>query len=462
MNNIKKYIIPSATVCLIFILMLFLRTVPVAKLWKGFSVLYVPVETEPKTVLSVLDECGCKDTISYYNQSIPFLNPYLPVKADYSDSYLSRRNSYFFDKDRKVMIYYVPDAYSKQAAKAVNTLIKEYKIDAGLDGKSSFPLVTPIICIIAAVFFFLSSKQKKVFFLAALFPLIYAFVMPFYINASSVCLCLFAVFLCQKVWRRKNGVKYVVKNPYPAVLFTVSLISSFVTSFVSGFLFMLTCFASILILSMLANFQKDCDSKLRFNPVLIRPARLMNMICLSSLKKGLIAVFSVTALFVLYITSVNLFTISNSQDLSFPMPTRYNTVTDIPDLDDYVVWSWNTITLPYRSLNEPYSDVPEEDESITIQRFKNTEDGVKTTEEVVYKFNSEFKDQVLSSIDMLEYPAIEKLMKQQGRGYSVDYSYGTGEKFSKSNIILMLIMIIVPCGMLIYYLGKRKRYGNAY
>lgn len=462
MNGIKKYVVPAVVSAVIILLMIILRTVPVAKLWKGFSVLYVPADTDAKVVFDALDKYGCSDVISYYNQSIPFLNPYLPIKADYSDSYLSRRNSYFFDRDRKVMIYYIPDEYSSQAKKAAGFLAGECMIDAGLDSKSSFPLVTPIICLIVAAVFFFLSKHKKVFVGASLFPIIYAFSMPFYVNAASVCLVLFAVYLCQKVWRRKDGLKYVLRNKYVMILSFVSLVAAFFASFVSGFLFMLAAVGSVLILFMINNMQSDYENSLRFNPTLIRPARFMKMICSETINKGLIVSAAVIVLFVLYITSVSLFTISNSQDLSFPMPTRYNTLTEIPNLDDYIVWSWNTATLPYKSLNASHSEVPEENECVTIQRFKDTDDGVKTTEEVVFKFDSDFKNEVISSIDKLDYPAIEKLMKMQERGFSVDYSFGSGEKFSKSNFIMMLIMIMVPCGMAIYYLGEKKRYGNAY
>ena len=462
MSNIKKYLIPAFVSAVILILMFVLRTVPVAKLWKGFAVLYVPSDTDGQTVFDVLDKCGCRDTISYYNQSIPFFNPYLPIKADYSDSYLSRRNSYFFDRDRKVMIYYIPDEYARQAKKAASVLQNECMIDAGLDSKSSFPLITPVICLIAAFIFMFLSKHKKIFFVSSLFFIIYSFAMPFYVNAASVCLTLFAVYLCQKVWRRKNGLSYVLKNCYVMILFAASLAASFFASFVSGFLFMLSSLASVLLLFIVNNMQNDYESRLRFNPTLIRPARLMKMICSETVNKGLIASASVIVLLILYLTSSSLFTISNSQDLSFPMPTRYNTVTDIPNLNDYIVWSWNTATLPYKSLNASYSEVPEEGESITIQRFKDTDDGVKTTEEVVFKYDSDFKNEVISAIDKLDYPAIEKLMKMQEKGFSVDYSFGSGEKFSKSNFIMMLIMIMIPCGMAIYYLGKKKRYGNAY
>lgn len=142
------------------------------------------------------------------------------------------------------------------------------------------------------------------------------------------------------------------------------------------------------------------------------------------------------------------------------MPARYNTGSGIPALNDYVVFSWNTLTMPYKSLNESYSEIPEENECITVQRFKNTDGGIRTSQETVYRFDSDFKNEVISLIDGLDYPAVEKLMKKQGNDFFVDYSAGQGEKFSRASLILMLLLIIIPCGLTIFYLTGRKKHGD--
>lgn len=461
MNYIKKFIIPFLLTIGIFALLLLLRTVPTAKLWKGFSVLYVPCDTDAKIVIGALQDAGCEDVISFYNQRIPFVNEFLPIKSDSNDSYLSSRNAYFFDRDRKVTIYYIPDSFSKQAKDACESLIKNYGIEAGLDSKSSFPLLTPIICIITALILFIFAKKKFIFFVSSLFPLIFTFTMPFYTNAASVCLFLYAVFIAQKIWKRKGSIKCLKTNSYLIILIFASITGTFFSSFVSGFMFILCIAATILLLSIANNYEKIRDSKLRFCPVLMRNAYLMNMVNANSIKKALIPAFSIILLLVLYITSANIFTVSNSKDLSFPMPTRYNVDNGIPNLDDYIVWSWNTITKPYKSLNSTYSEIPEEGETIAIQRFKDSDDGVIAIEEVLYSFDDSFKKEAVSLIDDLQYPAIEKLMKIQESGFTVDYSVGAGEKFSIINIILMLVLFIIPCSMIIVYMNGRRKYGNA-
>lgn len=460
MNYIKKFVIPSFITIGIFALLLVLRTVPTAKLWKGFSVLYVPCDTDAKVVMTELQNAGCEDVISFYNQRIPFVNQFLPIKSDSNDSYLSGRNSYFFDKDRTVTLYYIPDRYSGHAKNACENLIKKHSINAGLDSKSSFPLLTPVICILAMLFLFIYAKKKFIFLTASLFPIIFTFTMPFYTNAACVCLYLYAAFLAQKIWKRKGSIDCLKNNFYVIILVAASLAGTFFSSFVSGLMFMLCLTASILLLFVLSNYETYKDSKLRFCPVLIRNARLMNMVNPTSIKKALIPIGSILILFVLYISSVNIFTAANSGDLSFPMPTRYNVETGIPNLNDYIVWNWNVVTKPYKSLNTVYSDFPEEGESVVIQRFKDSDDGVIATEEVLYCFDDSFRKEAVSLIDDLQYPAIEKLMKNQESGFNVDYSYGAGEKFSLVNIILMVVLFIIPCALMIVYRNGR-RYGNA-
>lgn len=461
MDYIKKYIVPLVLCIGIFLLMLVLRTVPVSRLWKGFSVLYVPVDTKPELIFDTLGNNGCYDVVSYYNQKVPFINEFLPVKSSSYDSYLSGRNAYFFDKDRSVMIYYIPEKYSKNASKAVTSLINDYGIDAGLDCKSSFPLLTPLICLAAFFVFLFLSKNKFIFLTASIFPLIYTFMMPFYTNAAAVSISLYSLFLMEKIWKRKGSIKFILNSTVMIIFSVAGIIASFFASFVSGLVFILSICGSILLLYVISNFMNYINNKTRFNPVMIRPAHLMNILTENTVKKSFISGIAVIILFVLYITSVNVFSISNSQDLSFPMPTRYNTDNGIPVIKDYVIWTWNSITMPYKSLNSITSAEPEEGESVVIQRFVNTEDGIKRKEEVLYTFDQDFKDDVIESIDDLNYPAVEKLMKLQDKGFSVDYSYGSGEKFSKKNIMLMLVLIILPFMMAIIYLTGRRKYGDS-
>ena len=69
------------------------------------------------------------------------------------------------------------------------------------------------------------------------------------------------------------------------------------------------------------------------------------------------------------------------------------------------------------------------------------------------------------NIDSLEYPALEKLMKKQGRSKSVSYvekSNGGNSKDSRS-LILILITIGIPILLYLYYtVTGRRKYENRY
>lgn len=461
MDFVKKYAVPAAVVLAAGVLLFVFRTLPASKLWKEYSVLYVPVETSAELVLSELQRQGCRDVISYYNQKDNLQSEILPVKTASAKRYLDARNVYFFDESRRMMIYYIPDKYAKNAAKAVSVLTDEYSVDAGLDAAAAFPLVPPVICVLTALVLLCFSRHKTVFFCAGLFPVLFVFSMPFYTNAAAVCILLYAFFLCQKVWKRRGALRYVLKTPYITVLFFVSAAVSFFASVLSGLLFFLSLAASASILSVASTHAEQREQTYRFRPVLIKPARMMNVLNVSSVKKAFVCEAAVFALFVFYAAGADAFSVSNSDGLSFPAPARYNTGNGIPTLDDYVAAAWNVLTLPYKSLNIRSSDIPGENECVAFREFENTADGVRTAGETVYCFDDDFKNEVIRSIDSFDYPALEKLMKMQEAGFSVGYAAGHGEKFSRASVILMLSMIIIPCGLTIFYLTGRKKYGDS-
>ncbi len=57
------------------ILVVFVR-IPVSSLWRGYNVLYVPVEIDEERVLQVLDDMGVQDVITLSTQQQPLYSPY--------------------------------------------------------------------------------------------------------------------------------------------------------------------------------------------------------------------------------------------------------------------------------------------------------------------------------------------------------------------------------------------------
>lgn len=463
MNYIKKLFFPFLLAILFFSLLYTFRNLPASKLWENYSALYVPLKTDGNLVHSILDNVGCKETISYYNQQIPFYSEFLPINTLDPFNYLINRNSYFFDKGKNVMIYYIPDEYNNNASKAVSILINKHQIDAGLDCKSSFPIIIPILCIIVFLIFLFSSKNKLIYFSSGFFSLFYIFSMPFYLNACCVCLFFYILYLIQKYWQRKNSFNYLFSKKYLFLIFLIIIVFPFFSSPMSGFLFILSMFCSYITLKTILQIQNEIDSKRRFNPNFIIPAEQIKIFSSKEIQKSVVNIITTLLLLIFYFSSTNLFTISNAEDLYFPMPTRYNSKTEdnknyIPNLNDFVIWSWNTITFPFKSLNSTSSYIPKDNEEIKILRYENSEQGIQTKEEVLYSFDESFKNNILNCIDDFDYPAIEKLMKKQKEGFIIDYSKGLTEKFKFTNIILMLVIFLIPCIMVITYLIGRKKY----
>src|SRR5574344_917419 len=140
-----KIIISSLVIAVCGASLFLMRSVPVSRIWKSYQVLYADSAVDEQTVLSYLQEAGCREVISLSEQKQPLFSPFTPVDTMSDMSYLSKRNEYFSDKENRYRLFYIPETYEKQTEKAVAKLISDKNIRAGLDGKSTFPVLVPIV-----------------------------------------------------------------------------------------------------------------------------------------------------------------------------------------------------------------------------------------------------------------------------------------------------------------------------
>ncbi|MDE6719358.1 MAG: hypothetical protein K2J68_05825, partial [Treponemataceae bacterium] len=61
---VKRYFAPAFVALFVTVLFVILRTHPSYKLWKGYTVLSVPYDSDDKAVSNALLEAGCSDVIS--------------------------------------------------------------------------------------------------------------------------------------------------------------------------------------------------------------------------------------------------------------------------------------------------------------------------------------------------------------------------------------------------------------
>jgi hypothetical protein len=99
--------------------------------------------------------------------------------------------------------------------------------------------------------------------------------------------------------------------------------------------------------------------------------------------------------------------------LSFPAPARYTnsalvvdalTAEALPDLSQYVLWVYDRVTFPYRSLHDG--------SFMRDYKIENGRIAEGSPDEPV--LNQEFVDQVLRALDKAPGNAIEKVLKKQG------------------------------------------------
>ena len=125
------------------ITMIIFRAVPATKLWAGYTVMSVPVETDAKLVIEGLEKCGCKAVICRAAQQVPLDLPQnspevsLAALGAGASDYLLRRNQFFFDKSGTLELYYIPDEYGKNLKAAAASLKAEHSVNAAVCGGGS-------------------------------------------------------------------------------------------------------------------------------------------------------------------------------------------------------------------------------------------------------------------------------------------------------------------------------------
>ena len=164
-----------------------------------------------------------------------------------------------------------------------------------------------------------------------------------------------------------------------------------------------------------------------FNFVLIKGSSSIRLIDSSNIR-----VFGVFGLLVLIVLLLSIFsTVSNPvfTDLNRPLlPSPVKSYsTDLPSLDEFENWSWNTITFPYKKLNEadkaPQRGTEQGSErgsergsTIHLDDYTLLQTGkIQQTNSKVLTFDSSFVDTIYDKVKKLDYPAIEKLMIKQGK-----------------------------------------------
>lgn len=451
-------------ICILVILMNLLalgllRTVPVTRIWSGYSVLYADRSLPESTVLDALRRSGCTDVISLSLQRAPFSADIIPPESALGSQYLSSRLSYFFDRDSRYELYYIPKKDMARAAKAVGYLIKNGGATAALDGRQRYPWIVAVLSFAVFAALLVFSTHKKVFLICAVFFPLMTVSLPFYPVASSCVLAMVCVFISERLWLRRDALHALIKNPYAVSLAAGSIVLGAAYSWRSAVLVILASASSACSLILLHERQSCKDSGGSFTFVSIIPARSISLVHQGNISLLQYASGLMALLLLLFLFSARLNKSSYVSQISLPCPVSSRNAgltagEELPVLEDYFQWLWEAGTFPYRSLNYREEHRPaEEGETLLFERYENGPGGISVSQSLILQYNESFRAQAERQISALDYPAIEKLMQRQGRGLHVAYSRRGAVRMRADSwaLVLMILSVLLPAALCAYY-----------
>lgn len=460
----------SVIVFLVFLLCCFVfRSMPVAKIWSNYSVMYTDNSVPEATVLFYLEQAGCRDVISLSGQKMPPLSQFvMPESID--GTYLTERLGYFRDESSSYQLFYIPEQYQEKAKSAAVALIKGTGAEAGLDGHEQYPWLVPLISVVTYLLLTLASKKKGVFMFSAILPLGVALSQPFYTVAAAVCLSLVAIYLINGLWIRRKFFTAVFRSFYIDILIAASLAIPFTSSLTAGLLGAGAFFAVFMAFIFLKALHEYREYRSSFSFVPIFSAWQIPVMYRKTAGYVLGSVIPLAALLVLFLASTLVTTTSSMSGLSVPSPVLYGQKSNgkrLPDENSYFSWVWKTKAYPYKSLNDK-SEIkdPQDGDKIVSSHFTETSRGIVKSEDIIYTYNSKFRDKLKSEVRNFDYNAIEKLMVLQDESTTVSYNTGIESKSDSQhntmNMFLLFIAIAVPIILYGVYFGfGRKKNENS-
>lgn len=449
MNYIKKIIIPVFTILLAVFLLFILRTVPTAKVWNGYSVVTVPAGTNSVFVQNAFEKAGCKNVVSLENQYIPLAGAAetpeisLAMSGLESSEYLKQRTLYFFDRNREFQLYYVPDSYKNKASDAVQILNNQH-IAAALNISSSYPFFVPAICFLFVAVLVYFSAYKVLCMISLLLPFFFSCMMPSCAAVAPLCLFMYGIFIALKVWRRHNAVSYLTRQILIIAFAALTVIFMFLNGLKYGLLFLLLAAAECSVFFLLNQLAEWKDSHSFFKPIKIIPARMISLSTAKSLLCLLVCSGTIAALFVFSLAGTGS---GFGAQKEMRLPSPFGSGTALPTIRDFVDWRWETLTFPYISLNsDRRNSRPKDGDTVSFTQYSDISGSIEETERTIV-FGRDFIEQSLHSVEELNYPALEKMLKDY-KNSSAGYILSSAQPLTILNLVILILSF---CAALFFY-----------
>lgn len=452
-----------------------LRVVPFSKAWKGYQVVYFEKEYDIDKVLTLFSDNKIENVISLAHKpfpSLPKMTPVLPPLVFGNNfAYSDFQNAFFYDKSGSFLLFYIPDMYTLEIQKVIDTLSPE--VNCGLVTGSSYPLLPPILSAVFFILLILRSK-KRGFVLLLQLPFVFiSFCYP--IPLLSV-LSLFTgslIYIVQDIFYRDLFIQKIKKNLFAYIVLLYFLIVFFIEIKQVGLLLAIALIQSCCFYYMYRYIRKKQFAKSCFTPVLIKNAMQIKTEKFFNYKFVLFPTILVLLL-VLNQISPKILSVSDSKEiLSIPSPKNYServhftsedyvSIIDVedktlPDLSDLINANWFIEYFPYRKLSEFSVPTAVFGDSVFISDYEKKGKEVILKNTQVSEFNFSYISDTIATIYNIDCNGPEKLLVSQNQFTLVDYSTKNGTKmYTKSMIFLVVFGFITYLLVLLLLLIKGK------
>lgn len=455
MQYLKKFFIPLAILIVSVVCFNLFKVIPVTKLWKNYTVLFVSIDYPSEKVLSLLRDKGCENVIALENQKVPLnvsqQSPEvaLALSGMEKSDYLNRRADFFFDRNHNVKVYYIPEQFEKNVQDTVSDL-RDEGILCGINTKSAYPWAAILIYIAFCGVLTFYSKDRKVTLTCVLFGLYFLSKVPFFTVAASLVLLQYVLFLFSRIYDREGSENYVISNICMITFIGASILVILSTGFKFLLLYVMLICSEYCLFQLSKAFEELKDRAFSFRPVKIRSAKHIKVytkktvFCMLLCFAGCLIIFGTSFL------SFN-FGVGNNGG-SFSLPASKSGVGNLPGLDEFVDWKWEAMTYPYKSLYRNNFGKTDNGDTVYFKSY-NMQDGKIVEAMNSISYNAGFKKNAVEEIDSLDFPAIEKVIKEQGTSKNFGYASAGSQSTSLLSLIFMVFSFVIP---LIFYLNIKR------
>lgn len=461
MNPVRTAV--CAAICFISLAtLMLLRTVPQSRLWKGYQVLFVTSDTLTEEQASaILSQSGLHDFISRSEDSLSVSSSISPLQVQSVDSYLVRRDAFFSDKSKSAMVFYIPENQTAQLSNAIHALSGFGKTSCGTDGSSSFPYVAAIFCLLFALAGVYLAKRREFFGACAFFLVFFAFMRPMYTVSACAAIALAGLFSLQRLVGRKSFLSCALHAPLIILTLLFPLFILFSSSPLNGILYALTLAGSFSAVVLVYDGQQYYyEKRTSFHPVTILRASRIRIV--GSREVILLASSSLCCMLLLVIFLAGGRVADTASSVDRPaLPAPVSSRSELPGLDTFYTWAWNTMAFPFRSIYQnPSMKAPQEGETVSVSNYVEHNGRIEEIPQVVMTYNAQFRSSVLNMVKDSPKPSLEKMLLKQGKSAQYGFTKSRGVSTERFALFLLTMCVLITLGYTGYFVLVRRAYGN--